>query len=258
MKKLLYACSFLTLLGCGNEVEEITNPTTGTVLKRYEYYFDENGQKVKDGTYTEWNQDGTMKWTCIYKDGKQHGEEKVYLKSDSIIHNNFKDGERDGISQIIYKDVIIRKLNYSKGLLEGKQLYYYPNGKLKTEGYTKNNLTTNVWKHYDSNGKLVATFNYNDFHIPKELIGKWVQQTNNGTQVYYEFDETGSAKFYGPMFRYQKNATLLMSGLLLIGAKFHVTDGGKEIIMDIVSLEKDKLVLENQAGEIKTLIKQQN
>lgn len=259
MKKLLYACSFLALVSCGNEVEEITNPATGTVLKRYEYYLDENGQKVKDGTYTEWNNDGTMRWTCNFKDGIQHGEEKVYMKTDSILYNNFIDGKKDGISKVVSKDIVLRQLNYSKGLLEGKQLYYHPNGKLNVEGYTKENLTTKVWKYYDPKGKLVATFHYNELHAPKELIGKWIQQTDDGKEIFYIFDEGGSAEFYEPMFRVQKKATLQLKGILFMGPKFHVTDGGrKEIVMDVVSFEKDKLVLKNKAGDIKTLIKQVN
>lgn len=257
MKKLLYTCSFFALVGCGNEVEEITDPTTGTVLKRYEYYLDENGQKVKDGTYTEWNNDGTIRWACNFKDGIQHGEEKVYMKPDSILYNNFIDGEKDGISKVVYKDIILRELNYSKGLLEGKQLYYHPNGKLNVEGYTKGSLTTKVWKHYDSKGKLIATFHYNDWYMPKELIGKWVQQTDDGKEIFYVFNESGSAEFYEPTFRGQKSATLQIKGLLFMGPKFHITDGvRREIIMDVVSFEKDKLILRNKAGDIKMLIKQ--
>jgi len=73
------------------------------------------------------------------------------------------------------------------------------------------------------------------------------------------FDEADSAEFYEPMFRGQKNATLQFKGILFMGPRFYVTDGErKEIVMDVLSFEKDKLVLKNKAGDIKTLIKKVN
>lgn len=250
MRKLIFTSPLLLLLSCGNEIEEITDPRSGTVLKKYGYYTDDAGQKVKDGTYTEWNPDGFIKWTCNYEDGKLEGEEIVYAKPDSIIYNNYENDLRSGRCRIEYKGIIIRDLNYSNGMLNGKQQYFFPDGKLNIVGFMKDNETSDTWKHYGQKGDLKATFTYNANGAPNELVGKWVQQNDNGTEVFYVFDELGFGEFHAPLFKYDKKAMLQMEGFYQLGTNLVLQDNVNIITLKIVSFQKDKMIVMNNNRDV--------
>lgn len=250
MKTLIFISPLLLLWSCGNEVEEITDPRTGTVLKKYEYYTDDAGQKVKDGTYTEWKPNGDISWTCNYKDGKLHGEEIVYAKPDSIIYNNYENDVRSGRCRIEYKGVIIRDLNYSNGMLNGKQQYYFPDGKINIVGFMKDNKTSNTWKHYDPEGDIVATFTYNANGAPNELVGKWVEINNDGKEIYYVFDKQGYGEFHAPFMDYSKKATLQLKGQYQLGTNLVLRDDLNTISMSIMTFDKDEIMVMFKNGNV--------
>lgn len=98
-RKLTFTALVLTnllLQSCGNEVEEIKDPITGKVLKKYEYYKDDNGQIVKDGESLEWDANGTLLLKEYFEDGKLNGESIVYHAPDSIYFNNYVNDLKEG------------------------------------------------------------------------------------------------------------------------------------------------------------------
>lgn len=98
MKKLLLFTATVTLLSsCGNDVEEIKNPVTGLLEKKYEYYLDDNGQKVMDGEYTEWNSDGSVSIKKSHVDGKLNGEFTYYKSKDVIYFGNHENDKLNGV-----------------------------------------------------------------------------------------------------------------------------------------------------------------
>lgn len=256
MRKIAFILPLSVLFSCGNEVEEITDPSTGIVLKKYEYYMNDTGQKVKDGTYTEWNYDGSIKWTANYQDGKLDGEEIVYLKPDSIVYNNYKNDVRSGKSRIEFKGVVIRDLNYSNGKLNGKQQYFFSNGKLNVVGFMKDNLTINTWRHYDEHGRVRAIFTYNSCGAPNELIGTWREQNKRGKEVYFVFNEVNAGEFYAPLYKRSTNAVLQMQGVYKLGKDLVLQDGVNIISMEILSFEKDKLTVMQKNGEVVVYIRE--
>lgn len=255
MKSLIAFSPILLLFSCSNEIEEITDPITGVVLKKYEYYNDDSGQKIKDGTYTEWNSDGSIKWTCNYEDGKLEGEEIVYIKGDSIIYNNYKNDLKEGRCRIEYKGIITRDLNYSEGKLNGKQQYFYPDGKLNIEGFMKDNITSDTWKHYNQKGHNIATFTYNENGTPNELIGKWTQENDEGKEVYYLFNEKGIGEFHSPLFKYSKDPVLQLEGFYQLGTNLVLQDGVNIISMKILTFEKNRMKVIYNDGDIETYAK---
>lgn len=253
MKKLyLLAISIAILSSCGNEVEEITDPATGTVLTRYEYYTDDNGQKVKDGEYIEWKKDGTIQKKENYKDGKLDGESIYYQSVDSIYFNYFTSGKKDGICKLENsKGKVLSSFSYKNDLLTGETVYNYPNGKPYIKAKYDSELPTGIWKYYNETGKETGSLTFNENFVPKELIGAWAIKGERLS--YFEFKEDGYVGYWAPFNDFLNEPFEQMSGHFTVGRylklKFGSKSHGKLIAYEIASIGKDKIVLRLIADE---------
>ena len=219
MKKVLYLALLGLLFSCGNDIEEIKDPTTGIVLTRYEYYTDDLGQKIKDGKYTEWNKDGSLKKNAEYKDGKIEGQVIYYASKDSVLHGTYVEGKRSGLERTIVNDIVIQELNFKEGVLTGKQKFYYHNGELKSEGEMVDYRPVKTWEYYSPGHDHMTELNFNENGMSKELIGKWNLQRKDGKEEYVIFDKNGSFQYFSPLFKYDRKAIKQLSGVLLFGSK---------------------------------------
>jgi antitoxin component YwqK of YwqJK toxin-antitoxin module len=250
MKKLLLFTATITLLSsCGNEVEEITDPSTGTVLTRYEYYTDDNGQKVKDGEYTEWKKDGSLQKKENYKDGKLEGESIYYQSQDSVYFNYYKEGRKEGVCRLENgKGLVLSSFSYKNDALNGETVYNYLNGKPYIKAKYESGLPTGTWKYYDETGKETGTLTFNENYVPKELIGAWWIKDMRLT--YFEFKEDGYVGYWAPFNKFSLEPFEQMSGNFTVGRHLRLQFGtqshGKLFGFDIKSIGKKKIVLLNK------------
>lgn len=225
-KNLLLFFFSILFYSCSNKTEEISDPKTGTVLKKYEYYLDENGQKVKDGISSEWYPDGNLRLTENYKNGKREGESIFYKSQDTIHVNNYENDKLNG--KCILKnsrDDVLSLYHYSNGQLYGKVQYNYPNGKKHIVGEFTNNLQTGQWNYFDKYGKKVAILNFKD-GISIQTLGKWL--IDNNPSSYFIFREDGTYGMYEPYNKYSTNSTESIGGNYSVGNGFSMS-----VIMDL-------------------------
>lgn len=247
IKTLLILVTPLLLLSCSNEVEEIKDPATGLLIEKYEYYLDDNGQKVKDGTNSKWDNKGVIQSVVNYKDGKKEGESISYKPGNLIFVYNYKDDKLDGESILKdEKNTILARYNYLNGLRDGKFQYMYPDsdGKISGEGEYLLDEQVGTWKYYDLKGKLLAQFQFKN-GVPIDVIGTWI--LNDDPNTYYIFKEDGTYALWEFYNKYSRVPSESMKG------KYYIKNGFTiEMIMDrkwekvnfdVLSFDKKQLIM---------------
>lgn len=125
-------------------------------LKKIENY--EMGKE--EGDYVEYDDSGKV----IVK-GKYFDGEKVsiwtYYCGDVMEYGKYVDDEKDSTWIVKYDNNNIAEIkNYVKGVLNGKYKEYYPDGKLRLEGYYDMGKKKKKWYFFDKNGVLYLTIQY--------------------------------------------------------------------------------------------------
>jgi len=112
-----------------------------------------------NGLWRTYYENGNLKNTVIYKDGKV----------DGIAYFFYNDNNETKQAEVLYKSDIIQgvyqefyqngaqkaKLNYEDGKLEGDAEFYYPTGRIKIEGKYKENEKKGKWIFYSENGEIL-------------------------------------------------------------------------------------------------------
>ena len=244
----------LLLTSCGNDVEEIKNPSTGKLLKRYEYYTDDSGQKVKDGEYIEWDAAGNKIAELHYQDDSLHGACVYYNEDGSIGSYNYNLGKLDGEQSLKAKNGSwVFQENYSNGKLDGIQTYYHLSGKKQCYGFFSNGIQSGKWNFFDDKGKPSFTLNFNK-GVCNELTGTWVSEDDGVTT--FIFGKDGSFVLKAPLFRYSKKATVQGKGIYSQTRMLVLTDTehGNEWEYELFDIENDRLILLNPNAEVEEAI----
>ena len=95
----------------------------------------------------------------------------------------------------------------------GKWVEYYPDKKIKSQGFYKNNMKDGLWTFYFDNGKTQQTGNYAN----GKLIGNWKWYHNNGILLLDENYSYGLAD--GESIEYSKEGLVVNSGFYSQGYK---------------------------------------
>lgn len=257
MKKIfLPVLLSVVLTSCGNDIEEITDPSTGTVLTRYEYYTDDNGQKVKDGEYVEWKKDGSILRKENYKDGKLEGENIFYQSKDSVFFNYYEAGERNGVCRLENQNgVVLSSYTYKNDLLWGTTTYNYASGKPYLKAQYEDGLPSGSWKYFNEAGKETGTLTFKD-GIPKEMVGEW--WIVGERLAFFEFRDDGYVGYWAPFNDYTVEPFEQMSGIYMVGRHLKLNFGnsthGKKFGYDIVSIDKKKIVLRNISNDSEMIL----
>ena len=130
------------------------------------------------GTTKEYNFEGILTAKLEYQANHLHGIQLRYENGKLSSESTYDDGEPIGLHTTFYENgKISRTLSYKDGksvtlktydeagLIDYENtanyaIYYYPNGKKKSEGPTGTFGRTKVWKFYNDNGKLVKEQEY--------------------------------------------------------------------------------------------------
>ena len=243
MKKVSLFNLLFLLFACGNEIEEITDPQTGVVLIRYEYYKDKSGQKIKDGLYSEWNKDGSPRNEIEYKDGLKHGKQTYTPSKDTVVHNEYIHGKMTGLSTLIVHGEILKELTYRNDQLQGCQKFYYPGGKLKAEGDMKSSIPVKEWTYYSPTHKYKSKLKFDQNGVCLDLIGKWNHQRNNKKKEFILLDEKGKFEYHAPMFKFDTKPVMQLHGNVYYGQQMNLVSNRKQITYDIRYCTGDTLSL---------------
>ncbi len=132
MKKLIYLLPLLLLMACQDAViEKVEETYPDNAKKLVSYYKDEGGKEVLVEE-EHFHQNGKLKMSGKFLNGKREGEWKAFFDNEQIQSlGTFINGERTGLAKI-----------------------YYPNGKLRYEGFYENDKEVGHWKFYTEEGKL--------------------------------------------------------------------------------------------------------
>jgi antitoxin component YwqK of YwqJK toxin-antitoxin module len=132
MKKLIFILPLLFLMACESPIiEKVQETYPDNTTKLIEYFQEIDGQEVLVEK-KHFHQNGNLKMTGKFKNGKRDGEWKAFFANNQIQSLGFfKDGLRTGEAKI-----------------------YYPNGKLRYEGFYEKDKEVGHWKFYTEAGQL--------------------------------------------------------------------------------------------------------
>ncbi|MCS6823993.1 MAG: tetratricopeptide repeat protein [Cytophagaceae bacterium] len=143
--------------------------------------YNTNQKKSFEGTYVGNTKKGLWKYYDFFgtliseenydKEGKLQGFEKVYYKSGALKSvTNYKDNEPNGKYTTYYPNGKIKHEGWLvNGKLEGYQYEYYIDGTLKEKSYYLNNELHGYTEFYSVNGKLEREELYENGIIQKEI-----------------------------------------------------------------------------------------
>ncbi|MBS1976899.1 MAG: hypothetical protein JST46_05985, partial [Bacteroidetes bacterium] len=143
---------------------------------KWTYYFDDgavssSGEFVagkKNGYWSSFNKDGSMRSEITYSDGT--GECREYFPNKKLhIKGPIVDGKRDG-KWIYYSND--GKIEGECEYRSGKGIYkgFYPSGTLQTKGTMEEELRVGTWELYEPDGSLSGY--YKPFYENNELAGE--------------------------------------------------------------------------------------
>ncbi len=258
MKKhssILFTITMILLLtSCRNDVEEIKNPSTGKLMKRYEYYSDDSGQKIKDGEYVEWDYLGNKMSKLQYKDDSLNGPAIFYNEDGSIANYNYLKGKLDGEQTLKSKQGDwIYKENYTNGIPNGTHAYYHSNGKLMCSGNFALGVQVGKWKYLDDMGNPSFNLTFKN-GVCQELIGTWELKERAFTT--FAFREDGTYTLKAPYFKYSQNSVVQGEGQFTVTRTLQLSDENRNGIWDyeVFEVEKDRLILINYNTEAEEAI----
>ncbi len=168
-----YQSRFCEVLPSGETIayEVVTDTEKLTVIREIV------GGELSDllsGLYEEWHENGRLKLSSTYKDGKLEGLEKYWHDNGQLwCVSTYKDGKQDGVSRSWYRNTkpqgeyfskngkldgpykgwhengqLQEACTYKDGELDGARKLWYENGQLEYEGTDENS------KHWDETGRL--------------------------------------------------------------------------------------------------------
>ena len=137
-------------------------------LKEIGFYHKKTHQK--HGQWTYYFENGKIKQSAGYIDGKNEGEWKYFFENGGLWKTNYyKDGRPvRKWKEYLKSGKLIRIGSYKSGKRSGKwKKYWSNNGKLQKTGSFKLGKREGEWKHYFNNGNLKQTVHYKNGNIIK-------------------------------------------------------------------------------------------
>lgn len=245
----------LFLNSCGNDIEEIKNPSTGKLLKRYEYYTDDSGQKVKDGEYIEWDAAGKKIAELHYQDDSLHGVCTYYNEDGSVGHFNYNNGKPNGeLSLKAGNGNWIFQKRYKNGELDGAQAYYHATGKKQCVGNYASGKPVGSWRYFDDKGEPTFTLSFQN-GVCQDLIGTW--ELEDARMTTFLFRKDGSFTFSAPHFKHFGDPVVQGEGSFTVSRMLQLIDeqhGIREWEYEVFDVEKDRIILINPNADVEESI----
>lgn len=152
----------LFIFSCGNETEkpkeEVDKHVVDSISKHQQKLVVDSLKKKNpllimppdssySGEYVDKYDNGITKFKGNFRFGKKHGQWMAFYPT--------------GLAW--------SELHFDKGLREGPNITYFENGKIRYEGYYRNDVRDSVWMYYDSIGNLAEKVLFKDDKVVKKL-----------------------------------------------------------------------------------------
>ncbi len=139
---------------------------------------------LKQGEWTNYNQDGSVYSKEDYANGVPHGATEYYSNGSLNRRERYTEGLRDGLQENFFPDGSPSyDTTYENGIEVGPRNYYQANGRLKETTSIDVGLAHGSHKTYDSGGRITTSGSYNH----GVLSGIWTT---------YTYDANGNRKSY--------------------------------------------------------------
>jgi hypothetical protein len=145
--------------------------------------------KIDNGLYKSYHEDGQVSKQCFYQDGKLEGQYLEYFENGQISEQCFyQDGKLEGEHIRYYQNGQLQvKCSYKNGELEGECLIYYQNGQLKEKSLYQNGNIEGEYLGYYQNGQISDQC----FHKNGELEGQYLEYNQDGQLEIKSFYKNG-------------------------------------------------------------------
>ncbi len=125
------------------ETGEITSYfANGKVSRKYKL-----NKGMFEGEYLEYNDDGSIRFSCNYVDDEREGECLYYFKTGKLK----------------------TRYMYKNGVVHGESTEYHSNGKVRKKTNYANGAAHGITEIYDENGKLLHKYEYNGGELYEEI-----------------------------------------------------------------------------------------
>ena len=183
----------------------------GKLKSRTNYQPFLNGGK-KHGLYEYYHENGKLRETANYKDGKFEGDFSEYFESGQLMRKGyFKNGEADGVFEEYYENGRLKdRIIYKNGKREGLYETYYENMQLKQQVVYKNGKLEGDLSEYTERGMLKERTSYKNGKRDGPYISYWtdadlvVATTGNDDMIIKEDGRFKNGKRDG-RFRFYRN-----------------------------------------------------
>ena len=135
-KTLLIILPLLLIVGCSKPVED------STLIK-------------KDGSFTQWYENGQKKYEGNYEDGKKDGSFTQWYENGQKSREVRFDGKEDGLTTEWYENGKKRsEVNYKDGERDGLQTNWYENGQKSREVKFKDDNLVLIIGRWNEDGSV--------------------------------------------------------------------------------------------------------
>ena len=164
-------------------VYELYYSTTPSIKKRLHY-----AMGIKQGTGTEYYEDGKRKLQYFYQNDQKHGDYKKWDRKGNLqVTCRFEKGKIEGVMNKYYEKTRIAERHFKDGKREGIAYDYHQNGKIMWELFYKNDSLSGKANLYDTEGNLKQTVHY----FQNTLHGTATNFYTNGTIEKVSFFDMG-------------------------------------------------------------------
>lgn len=163
-KNLLLCLAVCTLLltSCSNSTKELTEEEKkeqAELRKKRQRVVSDSMRKANPmliippdseytGDYIDKYPSGIIKFKGFFRFGQRHGDWLSFYPT--------------GIKW--------SELTFDNGIKSGKNVAYYQDGKIRYEGYYKNDIQDSLWTYYDSAGVVIESFILSQGRIVKKIV----------------------------------------------------------------------------------------
>lgn len=161
----------------------------------YRQGFNEEGQpdKVRDGEWKFYDEEGYLKSVEHYKLGAKHGVAKTYYDTGKLLREEeFVNGKQEGKFTEYYENGRVRALRqYRDGTFHGEMKIFAADGTSILQGTYENGRQHGVWIEFNDSGKIKMTTKYNNGEVvaTRRENGEFTDYYPNGIpKSHYTFE----------------------------------------------------------------------
>lgn len=183
------------LFSCGKktEVKDVFHPGTDVLSEQYEYYLDDDGNEIKEGSYTMHDNKGEVVSEGQYKDGLKTGKWVKYhengnIRSTAEFVRDSIDGTYEAFYQTGHKKSIIK---YEIGKRQGLYQSFFKNGQLQSEVTYVDGKREGFQKKWNEDGILISEKEYNN-GVPHGLFKEYYVSGGVKQEGYFKLSKADS------------------------------------------------------------------